>query len=252
MTLLAAVLAACAVALAMSPSRRASGRGVRIAPARQGRLGRPAGPARQGRHGRPAGPLLLRIACVATGVVLVFVIGGIVGVAVGGAIALLGPRLLATLESRAQRQRRVDLERQMPATADLLAACLAAGATPVEATRAVASAIGDPIATPLRRLSGALDLGADPVTAWSALASEASLRPIARAASRSAETGAPLATLLIAVADEQRDAMRARAAAAARAAGVRSVAPLVACFLPAFILVGIVPVVASLALPLLQ
>ena len=240
MTLLAAVLAACAVALAMSPSRRASGRGVRIAPARQGRLG------------RPAGPLLIRIACVATGVVLVFVIGGIVGVAVGGAIALLGPRLLATLESRAQRQRRVDLERQMPATADLLAACLAAGATPVEATRAVARAIGDPIATPLRRLTGALDLGADPVTAWSALASEASLRPIARAASRSAETGAPLATLLIAVADEQRDAMRARAAAAARAAGVRSVAPLVACFLPAFILVGIVPVVASLALPLLQ
>ena len=184
--------------------------------------------------------------------VLVFVVGGIVGVAVGGAIALLGPRLLATLESRAQRQRRVDLERQMPATADLLAACLAAGATPVEATRAVARAIGDPIATPLRRLTGALDLGADPVTAWSALASEASLRPIARAASRSAETGAPLATLLIAVADEQRDAMRARAAAAARAAGVRSVAPLVACFLPAFILVGIVPVVASLALPLLQ
>ena len=240
MTLLAAVLAACAVALAMSPSRRASGRGVRIAPARQGRLG------------RPAGPLLIRIACVATGVVLVFVISGIVGVAVGGAIALLGPRLLATLESRAQRQRRVDLERQMPATADLLAACLAAGATPVEATRAVARAIGDPIATPLRRLTGALDLGADPVTAWSALASEASLRPIARAASRSAETGAPLATLLIAVADEQRDAMRARAAAAARAAGVRSVAPLVACFLPAFILVGIVPVVASLALPLLQ
>ncbi len=252
MTLLAAVLAACAVALAMSPSRRASGRGVRIAPARQGRLGRPAGPARQGRLGRPAGPLLIRIACVATGVVLVLVIGGIVGVAVGGAIALLGPRLLATLESRAQRQRRVDLERQMPATADLLAACLAAGATPVEATRAVARAIGDPIATPLRRLTGALDLGADPVTAWSALASEASLRPIARAASRSAETGAPLATLLIAVADEQRDAMRARAAAAARAAGVRSVAPLVACFLPAFILVGIVPVVASLALPLLQ
>lgn len=234
MTLLAAVLAAWAVSLAISPSRRVSGRGVRISSA------------------RPAGPLLIRIACVAMGVVLVFVIGGIAGVAVGGATALWGPRLLASLESRAQRQRRVDLERQMPATADLLAACLAAGATPVEATRAVARAIGDPIATPLRRLTGALDLGADPVTAWSALASEASLRPIARAASRSAETGAPLATLLIAVADEQRDAMRARAAAAARAAGVRSVAPLVACFLPAFILVGIVPVVASLALPLLQ
>jgi hypothetical protein len=33
---------------------------------------------------------------------------------------------------------------------------------------------------------------------------------------------------------------------------VRSVAPLAACFLPAFFLIGIVPVVASLALPFLQ
>jgi hypothetical protein len=33
---------------------------------------------------------------------------------------------------------------------------------------------------------------------------------------------------------------------------VRSVAPLAACFLPAFLLIGIVPVVASLALPFLQ
>jgi hypothetical protein len=34
---------------------------------------------------------------------------------------------------------------------------------------------------------------------------------------------------------------------AARSAGVRSVAPLAACYLPAFILLGIVPVVASMA-----
>jgi hypothetical protein len=34
---------------------------------------------------------------------------------------------------------------------------------------------------------------------------------------------------------------------AARTAGVRAVIPLVACFLPAFILLGVVPVVAGLA-----
>ena len=61
-----------------------------------------------------------------------------------------------------------------------------------------------------------------------------------------------LALLLAAVADDQRDEARMQAESAARAAGVRSVAPLVACFLPAFILIGIVPIVASLALPLLQ
>lgn len=234
MSVLAAVLAAWAVTLAMTSSHRASRGNPRMVSV------------------RPAGRYVVPLACVAMGAVLVFVVGGIAGVAVGVATAVWGPRLLSTLESRAQRRRRVELERQVPATADLLAACLAAGATPAEAARAVARAIGDPIAVPLGRLTGALDLGADPVTAWSALTSEESLRPIARAASRSSETGAPLATLLVAVADEQRDAMRARAAAAARAAGVRSVAPLVACFLPAFILVGIIPVVASLALPLLQ
>ena len=91
-----------------------------------------------------------------------------------------------------------------------------------------------------------------PVSAWSALGADECLRPMARAAARSAETGAPLAQLLSAVAEDQRDESRARAEAMARAAGVRSVAPLAACFLPAFLLIGIVPVVASLALPLLQ
>jgi len=193
-----------------------------------------------------------RITCLALGAVVAVVIGGVIGVAVGAVVALAGPRLLSGLESRSQKQRRLDLERQAPAAADLLAACLSAGATPVDAARAVAEALGEPIALPLSRVTGSLDLGADPATAWSSLDADPSLRPIARAASRSAETGAPLAALLVAFADDQRDEARSRAEATARAAGVRSVAPLVACFLPAFILIGIVPVVASLALPLLQ
>ena len=195
---------------------------------------------------------VIRIACVCLGVITALVVGGFIGVGVGLALALLGPRLLMRMESRTQRQRRETLERQAPAAADLLAACLAAGATAVDAARAVTHALGDPIATPLGRLTGALDLGADPESAWAGLASEPSLRPIARAAARSTETGAPLAALLASVADDQRDEARARAEATARAAGVRSVAPLAACFLPAFLLLGIVPVVASLALPLLQ
>jgi Flp pilus assembly protein TadB len=192
------------------------------------------------------------IVCALTGGMLAFVIGGPAGIAVGIAVAVAGPRLLASLESRAQRARREDLERQVPAVADLLAACLAAGATQRDSARAVGRALGEPVATPLARLTGALDLGADPVTAWASLGSDTPLRPIARAAARSAETGAPLSLLLAGIADDQRDVARARAEAAARAAGVKSVAPLVACFLPAFILIGIVPVVASLALPLLQ
>ena len=44
----------------------------------------------------------------------------------------------------------------------------------------------------------------------------------------------------------RRDRQRA-VEVAAQAAGVRAVAPLAACFLPAFLLLGVVPVVASLA-----
>jgi pilus assembly protein TadC len=193
-----------------------------------------------------------RLISVVVAVVTVIVIGGAVGIVLGAAVVLAGPRLLTRLESRGQRRRREALERQAPAASDLVAACLTAGATPVDSARAVAAALGSPISEPMNRLVASLDLGADPVTAWSALAEDDALRSMSRAAAKSMETGAPLASLLAAVADDQRDAARTRAEAMARAAGVRSVAPLAACFLPAFLLIGIVPVVASLALPLLQ
>lgn len=187
----------------------------------------------------------------ACGLVIGLAWGGWFGVVVGVALAVSGPLLLGRLESRSQRRSREALERQAPACCDLLAACLSAGSSTADAARAVADALGEPIATALRRMVSAQELGSDPLSAWSSLAEHAALRPIARAAARSAETGAPLAGLLSAVAEDQRDAHRARAEAAARAAGVKSVAPLAACFLPAFLLVGIVPVVASLATPLL-
>ena len=195
---------------------------------------------------------LARLVAAAFGVVVAIVIGGVLGIVLGIVVAVAAPGVFTRLESRAQRHRREMLQRQAPAAADLMAACLAAGATPVDSVRAVSHALGEPIAGPLERLRGALSLGADPAGAWASLAADASLRPIARAAARSAETGAPLAALLASVADDQRDESRARAEALARASGVRSVAPLAACFLPAFLLIGIVPVVASLALPFLQ
>jgi len=228
-TALAALAAATAVWLAMRPGHR------RSRPQRS--LSRAAG---------------LRLAGIVTGVVMAILVGGVPGVVVGLVVALLGPRFLVRLESRGQRRRRELLARQAPSAGDLVAACLSAGATPADSARAVAQALGSPIADPLRRVVGALDLGADPVSAWAVLAADEPLRPMARAAARSAETGAPLAALLAAVAEDQRDEARSRAEAMARAAGVRSVAPLAACFLPAFLLIGIVPVVASLALPLLQ
>jgi hypothetical protein len=53
--------------------------------------------------------------------------------------------------------------------------------------------------------------------------------------------------LLRALADDERDQARWAAEAAAQRAGVRAVGPLVACFLPAFVLVGVVPLVVGVA-----
>ena len=93
--------------------------------------------------------VVVRLACAGLGVVVAILIGGVVGVAAGVVVALVTPLLVTRLESRAQRHRREMLERQAPAAADLMAACLAAGATPVDAARAVSTALGDPIAEPL-------------------------------------------------------------------------------------------------------
>ena len=71
------------------------------------------------------------------------------------------------------------------------------------------------------------------------------MAPRSRALARSA-TGAAPAALLRAVADDADAAARAAAEAAARRAAVTAVLPLGLCFLPAFVLLGIVPLVAGL------
>jgi Flp pilus assembly protein TadB len=69
----------------------------------------------------------------------------------------------------------------------------------------------------------------------------------ARSVARAVDGGAPLADSLARLAGEVRQAQRASAQEAAHRAGVRMVGPLVACALPAFVLVGVVPAVAGLA-----
>jgi len=173
--------------------------------------------------------------------------GGFLGAVVGVGCAVGVPRLTRNLESQASRRRREGLERQAPLTADLLAATLASGATVRNALDAVGAAVGQPTRDALRPVLAAIDLGADPGAAWRSMAQVPALAPVAAAVVRSAESGAPLATVLARIAEDLRRERQTVVEVAARAAGVRAVAPLAACFLPAFLLVGVVPVVAALA-----
>jgi Flp pilus assembly protein TadB len=195
---------------------------------------------------RPTLPRLgARAAAVVVAIGAAVLLGGAAGVVSGlvlGALTWVGvPRL----QSSADRARRLELARQAPLVVDLLAACLASGAS-VEASvsaasRAVPGAAGQVLAT----ATAALRLGADPVDVWRTVGELPELAGLARAAARSASTGAPLATLLPRVADDLRAAHRSAVEARTRTAAVRLTAPLGVAFLPAFVLLGVVPVVAS-------
>jgi pilus assembly protein TadC len=74
----------------------------------------------------------------------------------------------------------------------------------------------------------------------------APVRAFATALVRCAESGAAPAAVLRAVADDARAAARTAGEAAARRAAAAAVLPLGLCFLPAFVLAGVVPLVAGL------
>lgn len=177
----------------------------------------------------------------------VLVVGGPLGILLAVGISLLLPRVARRLEPAEARRRREALSKQAPEVADLLAATVASGATMGSALAAVVGALGEPASGALRPVIAAMGLGADPLLAWRTISAEPVLAPIAAAVVRSAETGAPLAAVLSRIAEDMRRERRVAVEVAAQSAGVKAVAPLAACFLPAFLLMGVVPVVAALA-----
>ncbi len=130
---------------------------------------------------------------------------------------------------------------------ELLAACLRAGVPVPMAVRAVAEGLGEPAGPALLRTADLLALGADGTQAWSpALECTATAR-LAKAARRSGRSGTALAESLTRLATEVRADAREQAEARAQRAGVLIAAPLGLCFLPAFLVIGVVPVLIGLA-----
>jgi Flp pilus assembly protein TadB len=132
-------------------------------------------------------------------------------------------------------------------TWELLAAALRAGLPVSHAIQAVATDLPGAPGKALRTTADLLALGADPGQAWDAAKECPSTAPLARAARRSARSGTALAAAAAALADEVRASTEAAAEARAQRAAVLVSGPLGLCFLPAFICLGVVPVVASLA-----
>jgi pilus assembly protein TadC len=138
-----------------------------------------------------------------------------------------------------------DAHGELAAAADLIAASLRAGAPVSTAVLAAGQTLAGPLSPTLQRIGTGLRLGVTPGEAWQPLSTIGSARRVVAAACRSAESGAALAGALTRCADDMRaDAEHARQAKSQRAA-VLLVLPLGLCFLPAFVLAGLVPVVLA-------
>jgi tight adherence protein C len=212
-----------------------------------------------GREGRRPGRLATR-GGLAAGVLLGVLLAMVVLGRLPGATAI--PRLLpvalvaavawpawAWVAGRSAAARRLAIRREAaPAVLDLLGAALLAGLNPHKAVLRVAERAPDVLHQDLGLAAAVLRLGGTPAAALRAAADRSGLDElrVAAAALEAAERwGAPPAEALAARAEALRSRARLHAEAEAGRAAVRLAFPLVLCFLPAFVLLTVVPTVAG-------
>lgn len=180
-----------------------------------------------------------------------------VGLLVALAVLLPPGREVALRAARARRRTR----KSEPAPTqdaslalDLLAAALSSGVPTGAALSAAGDAVGGALGLSLVRVGHAMSLGAPPSVAWQVAnhdgdhgADDAALATLKRQLELCLSAGVAAGAVLRAGADaERRRSRRDRETRAARL-GVRLVLPLGLCVLPAFIALGVVPVVYALA-----
>ncbi|MFD4633297.1 type II secretion system F family protein [Streptomyces sp. NPDC058473] len=183
-------------------------------------------------------------------------VGGVPGLLTGAAVGYgtwrRNQRSRASPLDPDDENAKAEAARQLPLAADLLAACVAAGASPVAAAHAVGESLRGPIGTRLACGAAEMRLGGEPSDAWRQLAAIPDAAPLARLLERSGETGAPAAAPVARLAADARAQRSRTATAGARRAAVLMTAPVGLCFLPAFVAVGVLPVVIGMAEGLLR
>ena len=235
LVVVAALLSAMAVALAVPGSGALLGRA------------EPPGTS-SGERGPDPGPLRrlrLPLSCLAGASGAVFV-GGQAGWVAAVAVGAITWSMIGRIEPPGVRRRRDAVARDLPHVVTLLGAALRSGVAPGDAAYVVAAALPGPASDRLALVGSQLELGVDPTTAWLALRDEPAMSPLGRCLARAQETGAPVTAAVDRLAQELARNARADVEDRARAVGVKAAVPLGLCLLPAFLLIGIVPLVAGL------
>jgi tight adherence protein B len=189
-------------------------------------------------------------AAIAAGVL----VGAVVAAAVPGLVlvaplAVVASPIMGRVARRRAHARRLAIRSDAaPAVLDLLGAALLAGLNPHKAVIRVAERAPEALQEDLSLAAAVLRLGGTPAAALRAAADRSGLDELraAAAALEAAERwGAPPAEALAARAEALRGRARLAAEAEAGRAAVRLAFPLVLCFLPAFVLLTVVPTIAG-------
>jgi pilus assembly protein TadC len=191
-------------------------------------------------------------ACAAVAVLLVVTgplpVSLVLGLLTGAAVFWA----LGRLETGGAAATRAQLVADLPAALDVLAACVASGMPLRSATSAVAAAVDGPLGERLAAVVSRTSAGFGDGDAWAALGSDAVLGAVARDLARASQAGTATGVLLARHAEAARSAAHAAALARAKAVGVRTIIPVSVCYLPAFFLLGVVPVIAGVLGSLLR
>lgn len=163
-------------------------------------------------------------------------LGLISGGAVAAVVTLMTPGLSAVALDGAD----------IALVADLVASCLAAGTLLPDAVAAAGMGAGGAIEELCQVVVASLRAGAQPEQAWDGWLADPRLAPIARTAVRTAHSGAATADELRRTAARLRVQRRSGLQRRVQQASIWVVVPLGLCFLPAFVLVAVVPLVAGL------
>lgn len=187
------------------------------------------------------------LVAIGVGATVGVALGGVPGLVLGTLSAAGAVVVLRRREPAAARSRRRALAAELPFALALLAVGLRSGLTTPAAMRSVAGVVRGPLGSELGQIGIAIGSGADPRAAWQHLRDDVVLGSVARSAIRAADTGSALAAAFEGAGTEGRAQRQSTAQVAARRAAVLVLAPLGLCFLPAFVCLGIVPIVLGIA-----